>query len=417
MATLNFGPFVMDLETRRVLRGGTDLQLRPRAFQALRVLLLNSGQYVDYDRMLAEGWNGTIVAPHTVGVTLGEVRKALGEYQTWITHRSKVGYRLEVPHTEDLIRRGWHFWHQHTRDGFEEALNCFRQAAAATSGDFRAYEGSASCHLMLAALGMKPPIEMRPAFLDAHRRATELSGGMTPELRCDAAHGLHIFDSRYAQAETAFLETRRQKPGLASIYSRLAMLHYACGRLDAAMAAVEEGTRLDPLAPALSALEIYVWLARRQFDVAAACGRRAVALHPHLQMAHSLYGQALEYCTQYDEALAQYRIASTISPDLSCLAALEGVCLARSGRPRAALSVLQRLDAQRRSSYVDAYYMAVLLTALGAHDQALKELERAGDECSSALHTVNVDPHVDALRGQLRFEKVRDRLQGRARAH
>ena len=66
------------------------------------------------------------------------------------------------------------------------------------------------------------------------------------------------------------------------------MLHYACGRLDAAMTAIEDGAQLDPLAPALAALEIYVWLARRQFDVAVACGRRAVALHPHLQMAHSL---------------------------------------------------------------------------------------------------------------------------------
>ena len=89
-------------------------------------------------------------------------------------------------------------------------------------------------------------------------------------------------------------------------------------------------------------------------------------------MAHSLYGQALEYSNDYDAALAQYRIAATISPDLSCLAALEGVCLARSGRMRDALSGLNRLDAQRRTSYDDAYYIAVLLTALGAHDKAFK---------------------------------------------
>ena len=80
MATLSFGPFVMDLETRRVRRGGTDLKLRPRAFHALRVLLLNSGHHVDYDRMLAEAWDGTVVSPHTIGVTIGEVRKTLGEY-------------------------------------------------------------------------------------------------------------------------------------------------------------------------------------------------------------------------------------------------------------------------------------------------------------------------------------------------
>jgi hypothetical protein len=61
--------------------------------------------------------------------------------------------------------------------------------------------------------------------------------------------------------------------------------------------------------------------------------------------------------------------------------------------------------------------MAVLLTALGVTDQALKELERAGDECSSALHTMTVDPHVDALRGNPRFDKLRARMQDRALAH
>lgn len=408
MSTLSFGPFVIDLDSRRVLRDGRDLALRPRAFQALRLLAVNSGQFVDHERMIAEGWEGTIVSPHTVNVTIGEVRKALGEYQSWVTHRTKVGYRLDVPDPNDLIRRGWHFWSQHTREGFEEALSCFSQAAEQTDRDFRAFEGMASCRLMLAALGMKPPIDMQPGFLYAHARATELSGG-TPELRCDAAHGLHIFESRYAQAESALLDTRREKPELTSIYSRLAMLHYACGRLDAAMNAIADGRLVDPYVPAFAALETYVWLARRQFDVAAACGRRAVALHPHVQMVHSLYGQALEFSGQFEQALAQYRIAATISPDLSCLAALEGSCLAHAGRRRDALAVLQRLDAQRRTTYVDAYYLAVLLTTLGAHEQAFKELERASDEHSSALHTIHVDPRMDPLRGHPRFERLRGR--------
>lgn len=417
MSTLSFGPFVMDLDARRLLRDGVDLHLRPRAFQALRVLLINSGQYIDHERMLADGWEGTIVSAHTVGVTIGEVRRALAEYQGWITHRSRVGYRLEVPHSEDLIRRGWHFWNQHTREGFEEGLACFRLAAADNAGGARAQEGIASCCLMLAALGMKAPRDMHPGFADAHRQAAELSGGLTPELRCDAAHALHVFEARYDEAESAFDLTRREQPALASVYGRLAMLHYARGHLDAAMAAVEEGLRRHPLAPSLAALETYVWLARRQFDVAVACGRRAVSLHPHLQLAHSIYGQALEHAGQYDEALAQYRIAATISPDLSCLVALEGACLARSGRPRDAMTLLQRLDAMRRSSYVDAYFMAVLLTALGARDQALRELERACDERSVALHTASVDPRMDVLRGHPRFEQIREKLQGAATTH
>jgi DNA-binding winged helix-turn-helix (wHTH) protein/Flp pilus assembly protein TadD len=417
MSTLNFGPFVMDLDARRVLRGGSDLQLRPRAFQALRVLLLNSGHYVDYEQMLAEGWDGTIVSPHTVGVTVGEVRKALGEYQAWITHRSKVGYRLEVPNSEDLIRRGWHFWNQHTKEGFEEGLTCFKQAAADNTGDFRGFEGMASCYLMMASLGMKAPRDMRAGFQQAHARAVELSGCTTPELRCDHAHGLHVFERRFAEAESGLMHVLREKPGLTSAYSRLAMLRYARGHVDEAMAAVQDGLRLEPLTPVLAALETYIWLARRQFDVAVSCGRRTVALHPHLQLAHSTYGQALEHSNQYDDALTQYRIAATISPDLSCLMAMEGACLARWGRPREALSALQRLDTLRRSSYVDAYYVSILLTALGARDQAFKELDRACDEQSMGLHTLEMDPRMDPLRDDARFDRVRGKVMSAATTH
>jgi DNA-binding winged helix-turn-helix (wHTH) protein/Flp pilus assembly protein TadD len=416
MSTLNFGPFVMDLEGERVLRAGRALDLRPRAFQALRTLLLNSGQYVSRDRIIVDAWKGAVVSPHTVSVTISEVRKSLGEYQSWITHRPDTGYRLQVPGSEDLIRRGWHFWSQHTRTGFEEALASFAQAAESASGDFRAYEGIASCHLMLAGLGMSAPWQARPAFRDAQRHAIELNGGVTPEARCDAAHALHIFDVDYARAELAFEAARHETPTLITVYTRLALLYYACGRFDAAMSAVQEATRLDPLAPGIATVEAYIWLGRRQYDVALSCARRAVALHPYSHLTHSIYGQLLELTECYEDALVQYRLASTFSPDLSYVLALEGVCLARAGRSRDALAQLQRLDAQRRTCYVDAYGVAVLLTALGAHEQALKELERAGDERSSALNKLLADPHLDPLRAYSRFERVRERMLSTATA-
>jgi DNA-binding winged helix-turn-helix (wHTH) protein/Tfp pilus assembly protein PilF len=408
MSTLTFGPFVMDLDGERVLRAGRTLDLRPRAFQALRALLLNSGRYVSRERMIADAWKGAIVSPHTVSVTIGEIRKSLGEYQSWITHRPNTGYRLQVPGSEDLIRRGWHFWSQHTRKGFEEALASFTQAAEAA--DFRAYEGIASCHLMLAGLGMSAPWQARPQFIEAQRRAMELSGGVTPESRCDAAHALQIFDMDYARAELAFEAALHETPTLITIHVRLAALYYACGRFDAAMSAIREAARLDPLAPGVATVEARLWLACRQYDVALSCARRAVALHPYQHVPHSIYGQVLELTESYEDALTQYRLASTFAPELSHVVSLEGVCLARAGRTRDALATLQRLDAQRRTSYVDAYGVAVLLTALGAHDQALKELERACDERSSALHNIVADPHVDPLRAYSRFDRVRERM-------
>src|SRR5688500_14515336 len=106
MSTLTFGPFVMDLDGERVLRAGAPLDLRPRAFQALRTLLLNSGRYVTGERSMDDAWKAAVVSLHTVSVTISEIRKSLGEYQSWTTHRANTGYRLHVPGSEDLIRRG-----------------------------------------------------------------------------------------------------------------------------------------------------------------------------------------------------------------------------------------------------------------------------------------------------------------------
>src|SRR5215471_6765491 len=116
-----FGPFFLNAACTRLSRDNVELDLRPQALHVLKVLIQNSGKHVDYEQMIREAWEGTLVSRHTVAVTVGEVKKALREYGSWITYRPKLGYRLEVPHSEDLIRKGWHFWNRQTREGLEKA--------------------------------------------------------------------------------------------------------------------------------------------------------------------------------------------------------------------------------------------------------------------------------------------------------
>src|SRR3989442_15974134 len=71
---VDIGPFSVDLATNRVIRDGIELALRPQAFRALKALIQNRGQYVDYEGMIAEAWDGTVVSKHTVDVTVGEVK-------------------------------------------------------------------------------------------------------------------------------------------------------------------------------------------------------------------------------------------------------------------------------------------------------------------------------------------------------
>src|SRR5262245_10500258 len=187
------GPFLVDLTTGRVRRDGIELNLRRQAVRALKTLIQNSGQYVDYERMISEAWDGIVVSRHTVDVTVGEVKKSLQEFGSWIVHRPKIGYCLAVPKSEDLVRRGRHFWNFRTREGFEKAAECFRQAAAEDGTDFRAFEGLCVSYLLLGTYGMQAPREMHRLFLDAHSHAVALTG-LTAELRSHRAHAMHMFE-------------------------------------------------------------------------------------------------------------------------------------------------------------------------------------------------------------------------------
>src|ERR1700760_2267397 len=115
MAEFTFGPFRLDIDVPQLTRDGVEVRLRRRAFHTLRVLLQHVGEFVDYDTLMAEAWNGTHVSHHTIDVTIAEVRHRLGEYAGWLVHRSRIGYALEVPRSEELVRQGWHFWTQRTR--------------------------------------------------------------------------------------------------------------------------------------------------------------------------------------------------------------------------------------------------------------------------------------------------------------
>ena len=71
-----FGPFCLDVATTRLRREGSEVELRPQAFQALWVLLQNAGKPVDYEQMIREAWDGVLVSRHTVAVTVGIIRVA-----------------------------------------------------------------------------------------------------------------------------------------------------------------------------------------------------------------------------------------------------------------------------------------------------------------------------------------------------
>jgi DNA-binding winged helix-turn-helix (wHTH) protein/Flp pilus assembly protein TadD len=411
MEEITFGPFRLDPTTKTLSKEGKELELRPQAFHALKALIHNRGRYVGYAQMINQAWDGNLISKHTVAVTIGEVKRILGEFGPWISYRPKLGYRLEVPHSDDLVKQGWHFWSRRTREGFEKALDCFQQAAIQNASDFRAFEGLSLCYLLLGTYGMRSPREMYSGFLQAHKRTVELCG-LTPERRADRAHGLHLFEHKFEEADAELSQAQRESPDSPEVYVRLTMLYVTQNRLDDALNILLAARTSHSLWPTVPANEILIRFCRREYDAAVACGKKALELHPYLYIGRIFYGEALEYAGHVDQALEQYRLASVMSPELGWLRAFEAKCLARHGRRKEARKMLAELNQIRKTQYVDAYHMALVLDALGDRDQAFQELERAYHEKSVALFMLDVDPKLDGLRGDGRFAVLRNKIFG-----
>ncbi len=92
-----FGPFVLDPGERLLRHGATRMELPPRAFDILLVLVENSGRLLDKDALMQTVWQDTVVEENNLSQVVYLVRKALRDGEDgarYIETVPKRGYRF-----------------------------------------------------------------------------------------------------------------------------------------------------------------------------------------------------------------------------------------------------------------------------------------------------------------------------------
>jgi tetratricopeptide (TPR) repeat protein len=148
----------------------------------------------------------------------------------------------------------------------------------------------------------------------------------------------------------------------------------------------------------------------RRYDEAIAQLRKTLEIEPRFYLAHYYLGQALQFNGQLPEAIAEYRKATELDDDPFALALL-GQAYARSGQSDEAKKILARLNEEAKSRYLPAYGIAVIFLGLGDRSHAMDELERAYRENDgNDIYNIRVDPLLDELRGDPRFEALAEKI-------
>ncbi len=121
---------------------------------------------------------------------------------------------------------------------------------------------------------------------------------------------------------------------------------------------------------------------------------------------HLYLGLAYEQIGKWKGALAEFKRAIELSSRAPETVAASGHTYGLIGKRSEAEKVLGQLRQLSRRKYVSSYLPAKIYAALGEKDKAFAALDRAMEERSDWLAFLKVDPCLDPLRTDARFQQL-----------
>ncbi len=356
-----------------------------------------------YDRKLTDIFAVETEIAKTIADTLQA--KLSGSEKTAISKTS-----TKDPEAYELYLKGRFFWNKRTGADLQTAIQYFNQAITKDPGYALAYAGLADAYALLTAYGASSIADSFPQAKAAARKALELDGSLA-EAHTSLGQVLLFYDLDFQAAANEFERAIALNPNYATAH------HWygngpltVVGDFNTAIAELKRAQQLDPLSLIINAdLGVTFFLARR-YDEAIAQLRKTIEMDPHFYYAHWNLGQALELKGQLREAVAEYKKAAELNDD-PLVVALLARAYAKLGQRDEALKRLEELQQAATRRYVPNYAFALVYAALGDNAKAMDWLERAyRDRVGPEVVLIKVDPMLDSLRGDPRFEALVDKI-------
>jgi TolB-like protein/Tfp pilus assembly protein PilF len=208
-----------------------------------------------------------------------------------------------------------------------------------------------------------------------------------------------------------FERARALAPGSAEVARRYGHFSARLGHTDAALAAARRAVQLDPLNPAMYRLLSFVLRVSRRYEEAVDAAQAAVDLDAENPRALTTRGLAYYDAGDYQRARASCesaRPAADPSGDFYGILACLALSYEKLGRHADAEAMLTRLQ----SSYGDrvAYQHAEIYAQWDDAPKALAWLEKAIRLRDPGVAILKVDPLLDPVRNEPRFQSIQQAL-------
>jgi tetratricopeptide (TPR) repeat protein len=213
-----------------------------------------------------------------------------------------------------------------------------------------------------------------------------------------------FFDWDWAGAGREFRKAIELKPGYASAHHWYAYYLAELGQLDQAMREIKQARELDPLSAYVVMGASQLAYLARDYDQAAVYGKQAIELDASAAGPHVLLGVAYHAQGRTSEAMKELERALALD-DGGEVGGWVGYFYGKVGKRAEAEEILGKLQSAR-NRFIPAYGIAMIYTGLGETDSAFEWLARAFEDRSEGMAWLNVDPRLEGLRSDPRFEDL-----------
>ena len=317
-------------------------------------------------------------------------------------------HHLDAEANEAYLR-GRYFWNQFTPEGYRKAISYFQQAIERDSNFAGAYSGLADSYNFLVVTDSIPASEGHPKALEAARRAVSLGVNLA-EPHASLAVAMARSEWNWTGAENEFTRAITLNPSYAMVHRLYASILGATRRHHEAWEQINEAMRLDPLSLPNNAEVVRTLYYARNYDQAIEQGEKAMQLDPNYVRTHFWLGRVYSQKGMHREAIAASEKILESMPDSTLGLTEMAYSLAVAGQRKEARQILRRLEGRSTSAFVPAYNFAVIHIALNEEEVAMRYMQQAYENRDWALLVLAVEPRLDPLRKDPRFQEILAKL-------
>lgn len=306
---------------------------------------------------------------------------------------------------------GRYYWNRRTEAYVRQGIQCFESAIANDPRYGEAYAWLAFSHIILTDWGVAHPKRSMVQAEDAAVRALGLDEGLS-EAHVALAWTKVILHKDWAGAESSLLRAIQLNPSNPWSYHWYAYLGASQGRIADSLELNARAVALDPFSVPINSVRSWILYLLGDYEGAKVQSRATVELEPAHPGPHAYLAMAYQQLGEYEQGIQEMQLANDLGGNMSSLRSLLGHAYAVGNREAEANQIAAELEIAAQSTYVCAYYMAILYAGLRDYRRVAYWLLRSVEDSDPWVLYLKMDPRFTAFRSDRRFADVEQALCG-----